>query len=240
MKILKTLILNAWFLALLLSIVVIVLLPDLFDKYQIEVVDSGRLPDIKNSKVYCQDLDHDGFSEKVYSYEDIGKHSLQVITWDGGMVDQWNLPGTIILGSNRLACGDYDRDGFDEVYTFYERSDTVFLYCIEPMDTISPLMFENMMVCRLSHRYAGPDPLIVNVEFQDINNDGKGELVFVINSGQARFPRNVFIYDLFRDTLLKSPDYGSVPNESLSLIDLDSDGKKEIYGGAKSFRAGTR
>ncbi len=229
-KNLKFYLLKSYFLALVLSFIVIIFLPNIFDKYKIEVVDQGIVETSENLKVYCNDMDNDGFSEKIYSYEYKGNHSLQVITHDGGIIDQWNPDGIIAGQEERLVCGDYDKDGFDEVYTFYQRNDTVFLYCFEPTDTLSQIYFDNKMVCKLSHQYSEPEYFIINILFQDINGDGNGDLFFVINSGRSKFPRNIFIYDIFKDTLIISEDYGSTFNFDVNLWDIDNDGKMEICG----------
>jgi len=223
--------LKPYFFAFVLSIIVIVFLPEIFNKYEIRIVDSGKLGSTTNTRVYCYDLDHDGFSEKVYSFESEGKHSFHVRTWDGGLVDQWNTHADIAGKGERLSCGDYDNDGFDEVYAFYERNDTVFLYCFEPMDTISPLIYNNKMVCTLSHQYAEPDYSILNILFQDINGDAKEDLFFVINSGKSKFPRNLFIYDILRDSIIKSEDYGNTLHDKVSFCDFNRDCKMEICGG---------
>ena len=203
----------------------------MFNKFEIRVIDSGKLKDQNKLKVYSYDLDHDGFSEQVFSYEYEGKHSLQVITWDGGIVDQWNTCGIIAGGGERLVCGDYDKDGFDEIYTFFQRSDTIMLYCFEPMDSINPLRLDNKMVCTLSRQYAEPDYSILNILFQDINGDGKEDLFFVINSGMSKFPRNLFIYDIFKDSIIISEDYGSTLHNAVSFCDINNDSKMEICGG---------
>ena len=233
---LRTYLLQPYSFAFVLSVIVIIFLPEMFNKYEIRVIGSGKLILRTNTRVYCYDLDHDGFSEQIYSYDYDGKHSLQAITYDGGVIDQWNTAGSIIPNSERLVCGDYDKDGFDEVYTFFQRSDTIFMYCFEPMDTISPILIKNKPVCTLCRQYAEPDAQIFSPKFQDINGDGKGELLFVVLSGFAKFPRNIFIYDIFRDSLLMSHDYGSILNygQILKITDLDNDGKKEICGGHRA------
>lgn len=231
---LRNYILKSWFIALVLSVVVIISLPQIFDKYKIEVLDSGQLESKLNTRVYCHDLDHDGYSEKIYSFEWYGTHSLQVYTHDGGMVDQWNTHWPMLENSERIACGDYDQDGVDEVYTFFLRSDSVFIYCFEPMDTVSPLFIQDKFVCALTRQYNEPDASVRWCCLEDMNGDANGDLLFAINSGQARFPRNIFIYDIANDTVLKNKDFGSILNTDIEIHDLNGDGYKEIIGGQKA------
>jgi len=226
-----TLFLKPWVIALLLAAIVVAFLPEFFNKYKMEIVDQGKVGSLKNMKIYCKDLDHDGFSEKILSYEYKGKHSLQAITHDGGIIDQWNT-GSLIAGkADRLVCGDYDKDGFDEVYTFYEKNDTVYLYCFEPLDKISPIYFTKKRICVLTHQYAEPEYYIQGIRFKDINGDGKSDLFFIINSGQSKFPRNLYVYDLSNDSIIVSKTYGSTLQHGVNISDIDDDGKKEISGG---------
>ncbi|MDA3907211.1 MAG: histidine kinase [Bacteroidales bacterium] len=227
---LRHFVLQSYFLALVICLSLIIFLPNIFDKYEIRIVDSGSLFVDSNTQVYNYDIDHNGYSEQIYSFDFYEKHAIQIFTHDGGMIDQWNMNGSIAGGGERLISGDYDKDGFDEIYTFYQRSDTILLYCFEPLDTISPLSFTKEILCSLNRKYAEPDHAIVNINFQDINGDDREEIIFVIISGQARFPRNIFVYDIFNDTLIKSPEFGITLNSNLNFIDFDDDGKKEIFG----------
>ena len=223
---------SSYFIAFILTIIVLGFLPDLFDKYKIEIAEKGDIESLDNFRIYCSDLNSDGNSEKIYSFDHSGKHSLLVYTYDGGMVDQWNMDGLIPGRGERLACGDYDKDGFNEIYTFLERNDTVFLYCVEPMDTINPMRINNRFICTLTHQYANPEYLILNPQFKDINADGNGDLFFVINSGKSKFPRNIFIYDIAKDSITISKNYGStLQQKDVWLFDMDNDGYLEVFGG---------
>lgn len=230
MRKIKTLLLKPWFVALILTAIVIAFLPNVFNKYKVEVIDSGTLEQNNNAHVQCHDLNNDGYSEKIISYEYDGKHSIQVITHDGGIVDQWNMGGIIAGRGQRFVCGNYDNDEFDEVYAFYQRNDSVLLECFEPMDTISPIWYTNKLVCVLSSQYAEPDYVIIKMLIEDINGDGKEELFFVINSGKSKIPRGLIIYDISKDSIINSKNYGSTLNYGVTLCDINEDGKIEFCG----------
>lgn len=205
------------------------ILPDIFDKYKIDIVDSGFQRDFVNSQIVFHDINNDGISEQIISYELAGRHSIQVLTLDGGTIDQWNTLGIPLLGK-RLTVGDFDKDGFKEIYTFYQKNDSVFLFSFEPLDSISPRQINSKLVSTLTKKYNEPDPQIVDIKLQDINGDQKEELVFIIVSGQARFPRNVLAYDISKDSLISSANYGSTLTNDLKFVDFENDGKFEITG----------
>lgn len=149
----KSFLLKPTTIAFVLSLLVIWFLPDIFSKYQIELVESGTIDNKNDLRIYSYDMDGDGFSEKILSFEHNGNHSLQLITYDGGIIEQWNTDGIIAGKGERLTVGDYDEDGYNEIYTYYQRGDSVFHYCIEPLDTISPIKYENKLITTLSHQY---------------------------------------------------------------------------------------
>jgi len=213
---------------------IITLLPNIFDKYEITIIDSGQMALTDHTIVSCCDMNNDGVSEKVFSYEYKGKHSLQVLTNDGGIIDQWNTKEIIAGNGERFVCGDYDMDGFKEVYTFFERNDSIFLYVFEPMDTISPIFINDKLLHALNSQNTEKEYFIFNTKFEDINGDGNKELFFVINSGKSKFPRNLFIYDIAVDSIFVSDDYGSTLQYKASLFDINNDGKLEICGGLKA------
>ncbi len=230
MKNLKLIILKSWFIAIIPTVAIIVLLPDLFDKFEIRKVGSGNLIEERNNPVikFC-DLDNDGFSEQIISYTWENLHSLQVVTYDGGIVDQWNMDGDIPNIGERFICGDYDNDQFDEIYPFSQTGDTIYINCFEPFDTVSPLSFSNIKICVLTHEFAKPDCAIHDGHFVDMNGDGWKDIVFSITSGYAKFPRNIYIYYINNDTLLVSPKIGTYLLNT-KIVDLDADGTPEIVG----------
>jgi two-component sensor histidine kinase len=72
-----------------------------------------------------------------------------------------------------------------------------------------------------------PDHKILPGAVEDMNGDGSGDLIFAITGGFSRHPRNVFIFDVLHNSLIKSPESGAYIKE-LFLFDLDKDGYDEI------------
>ena len=130
MKKLKHFFLKSWFIAIIPAVLVILLLPDLFDQFEVKEVNAGTLTEAVNSPLikFC-DINHDGFSEQIISYSTKNHHSLQVLTYDGGLVEQWNMKGDIAMGNLRFVSGDFDNDQFDEVYPFTQTGDSIYINC---------------------------------------------------------------------------------------------------------------
>ncbi|MBC8320451.1 MAG: histidine kinase [Bacteroidetes bacterium] len=229
----KNIVFKTWFLALIISIPVIVLLPPIFNKYQVRTIEEGRLPLIDHFRYFHFDLDHDGYSEQVRSYYDNIEeiHTVRVFRPDGGIIDQWNFDGhpPYNIDSDILVIGDYDKDGLSEIFIFCELGDTIMLNCIEPGDTFSELNFRNKKLFVLSREYSTPDYSIHDPIFADINNDNYEDIIFTTHSGFAKFPRNVYMIDLHNNTVISSAKIGTGLG-SLYLADLDQDNKFEITG----------
>lgn len=227
---LKIFFLKPYTVAAIISVVVIISLPDIFDKYVVEIIPTEKDDGKDKAISYSFDLDGDSCSEIIDSYDYNGKHSLQVITNDGGIVDQWNLKGNIPNSDNRVAFGDFDDDNYAEVYCLSDLNDTIFLFCIEPMDTIDPIWINNIPLVTLTREFNDPDYVIIKMDIVDMNNDGYSDLFLILNSGQARFPRNLYIYDIHNDTILVSDNYGITINGKAKIKDINQDGLPEIYG----------
>lgn len=226
----KSILLSSWFLALIIAAPIIFLIPDIFDKYEIRIVDSGLITGEYNLCMYHYDLDNDGYSEQIKSFRNYNNtHGIQIIKNDGGIYNQWNLDGEIPQCYERIAFGDYNNDSVNEVYVFCRIADTITLNCLLPFDTMHPLTFTNKKICILSRSYAEPDYYIDNIRLMDLNGDNNKELVFLIISGYAKFPRNIYAYDINNDTLLRSPEYGAVLDD-FTFSDLNQDNKLEIIG----------
>lgn len=228
----KSVILKSYFLSLITALIIIVFLPSMFSKYEIKLVEKGKIRPTLDAIVYHSDIDNDGNSERIVSFSNGmgGMHAIQIFTPDGGTIDQWNFDGTIInIQSERLITGDYDKDNSLEVYVFYLIEDTIFLDCFEPLDLVDPFEFKRIKIIELSREFYNPDCIINGFYFQDINGDGYEEVIIKANSRRAKFPREIYVYDIKNDTVYHSPKIGA-NLINLQIFDLDGDGKSEIFG----------
>ena len=230
LKKLRYILLKPITLSVLLGAIVIAFIPDFFEKYIVEKIPVDVGERVPNEIIHSADMDGDGNDEFLITYEYEKEHSIQVCTYDGGIIDQWNTKVKMPVQDLRIGIGDYDNDGFGEFYSFGDRNDSIFLFAFEPLDTINPLWINNIFLTTLSRKYNDPDYIFNHIEVSDITSDGNPDIFFIINSGQARIPRNLYIYDIKNDTLLTSPIYGTVPSEDVWIQDLNDDGRPEIFG----------
>lgn len=228
-------ILQPWPIALFIAIVVSwVFLGGLVNKYNIEIIEDVPLEEKYDQLAYFNDLDNDGISEKILSFQSHeNKHSIQIWSNDGGIIAQENFNGLPPLDSERIGFGDYDQDGYCELYVFCQLSDTVTLNAFEPFDEINPLQIKNFNITGLTRKYAEPEFRIRDINFIDITSDKYPDMVFTISSGFSLIPRKIYCFDIFNKKLNSTPEFGNIISP-VSICDIDNDGNYEIIGGTSA------
>ena len=137
-----SILLNPFFIGLPISVIIILLLPPIFDKYKTELVYKQYKYE---SMVYYYDLDNDSFSEYIrlhYAGNNTPKDSIYnapAIQIDTDCSVE-KLPVTLgqfnfdkkWFKNQKLYFGDFDNDGFKEVYFYTYSNDSLFLQGLDP------------------------------------------------------------------------------------------------------------
>lgn len=220
--------LSPYILALVVTLVVALFVPETA-KYVLKL-DQYFLMEKKHGQSLFSDLDGDSLSEYLISFNNkAGVHALKVSDNNREVIDQWNFSGKHPEKTHRIFTGDYDRNGYEEVYLFSESRDSLLLNIIEPLNE-GGIDRRNVFidVIRRTNRNR-PDYSIHFCGLRDIDKDGFQDLVFVVRTGFGLKPRKIYIYNTRNKHLTKSPDSGVVP-VNLQFHDIDGDGFDEIFG----------
>ena len=217
-------VLNPFFQALVVASLVILLVPMGLKKYRAGLVEMTTQFD--KSQFCFADLDHDGYSERIHTFFNEAGNVGVVIRLKGIPDEQRNFRGIYQDKSPRFILGDYDNDGKDEVYLFTLVDDSVMLQAIRISANLEHFI-QNRFIAKLGKNLKDPDFFILPGGVTDMTGDRAGDLVFGINTGFSRYPRNVFIYNIQKDTLMSSPKSGAFLG-SLYLENLDEDPFSEI------------
>ena len=213
------------FIALIMSLIIIILLPPIFVKFQAQLIKERLLQG--NNRIYYCDLKNDGTSERIHlaNNNQSGIPIIIVYENDGSFICDWTLPDPWILRSD-LYFTDFNNDGLKEIIVFTRKADSVFIngYTICPKHK---LLFRKY-VDRIFEYQGVYDSEIWNGKAIDINNDGIKELYFVLNSGYSQQPRNVYIYFPDADSIKKSPKSGLSIVKTPVFVDINNDNKDEI------------
>ena len=233
----KTILLNIiaspFFLAIPVSILIIIFLPNPSSKYKIELV-SRKVANKPNSKMQSCDLNGDGKDERIISFHNAVKSeaAIKVMTNDDTNYDAWNFHGYFQKSGNDMFCANLNNDAFGEVYVFYYKDDSVFLGIVQPFPK-KEILLQKKFITTVLRRNGKIDFSINLIKEADLNKDGLKELVFIINAGFSRQPRAIFVYDLLNDTITSSLSFGIFLSR-LTITDLDNDSIPEIYCGSST------
>ena len=211
-------------------IILIFLIPDFFQKYDVEIIKKIKLSESKH--VYYTDLNNDGISEMVSCGYNGGINNqirIQHFNLNDLIYGHWLLKGEWLKQYKPLFA-DYNNNDFQEVYCFTIVKDSIFLNSKELMKS-DGLHFENRFVCIAGQGKDGRyDVKGTFLDMQDIDGDGFKEVIFVLHAGYSRYPRGLFIYNIIKDSLMQTPVSASFPNLRFSKMDINGDGINEITG----------
>ncbi|MCK4663591.1 MAG: histidine kinase [Bacteroidales bacterium] len=221
---------NPFFLALVISSVIIYFLPPVFDKYKVKLIEKSK--NHGGSIIDYQDLDYDSFSEKILFVPNYPNKASVLVHTKNKIVDQWNFTGKLFyLIQHKFI--DYDANNFKEVILFTYKNDSIFLNCFEPLAK-NGIFVSDRFITTFKRVVGKKDFNIEIVGFSDLNNDGFLEIIFYITTGFSRQPRNLFAYDIYKDKLLISPK-SCTHIKNCILYDIDNDGFTEILVDNNAF-----
>jgi len=217
--------LSPFVLALIPSVLVFMVVPFRNDRYLLNLDSRKNIP--ANTYYQFDDLDNDGNSEKIMAFERSNSSGVTIYR-DNNTLNQWNVRGSLDFAQKRTLyiTADCNNDGRKEVYLFTLNNDSLFLHCIE--DFSNPgFKFRNRFIARIGHGIKAADPDILPAIPQDLDGDGRKELLFGISTGFSKFPRKVYAYFTSSDSLISSPE-ASMFLLGILESDINRDGKMEI------------
>lgn len=132
--------LHPYVISLLIAIGVIFLLPNYFSKYQL-VEDFDKNFTTVNNKFFYEDIDGDGFSERVILFDNLNygnNASYHIYKANGDVVDQFNLD-TKFPKSKIAWFQDANFNGTKEIYILTKSNDSIFLNIQEHIDFKRPI-----------------------------------------------------------------------------------------------------
>jgi len=216
---------SPWIIGILGLIILLISGPVDFEPYRLaELSTVGTLDNIS----YWYDLDHDGNSEFLeFRVSDQNPASVYVFDRNNYFLDIVNLGGHWIKRPI-FTIDDWDRDGSPELYSLVRRNDSLFVTQNSFLD-----MSDNQkrkFVTLLQSNRLDFTMTMHSMKLTDNNGDGHPELIFVLSAGYQRQPRAVFAWDLFHDSIYRSPLSGANIPYEFEFCDLNGDGVEEILG----------
>ncbi len=199
---------SPFFLAVPLTVVIIVFLPIIYSKYEVRLLHSEPVNKPGSREIFV-DLNHNGKSERIVFFNNyINKEaSVKIMTHEGVNYDQWNFNGYFQLQPKQFFWADLDGDGYLEVYLFYYHNDSVFLGAFQPYPD-KRWLFKKRLISKVWTKDGKIDYSIPFIKAVDMDGDGYKDLVFTLLAGYSRQPRSIFIFNLRKNTLISSLSTG--------------------------------
>lgn len=214
---------NRFFIAVVISAVLIYFLPEYFAKHGLQLADKEL---IENKRVYYNDLDGDGKSEKITYYYNLMRDVCYMIhTSNGSLKDQYNFEGKFTNDDvKQLWFLDADNNGYNEIYNLTQRQDSVFLNITEPF-LESGLNLKNIFIDVVSP-YSEVYEVSESIEAYKLSGNSN-KVAFVLYTGFSANPRHLYLYNIRANTVKKSPHLVN-KSKIVDVVDLNQDGFDEI------------
>ena len=229
-ELLRRLIFHPIFLSLIISFVGYYLLSFNFNKSIFHPLETISFKHGGQDLYY--DFDNDEELERIsLAYNNEVDKYPQVTIYSNGqaLYDQWHLSGQW-LAYHKPIIGDFDGDGFKEMYTVTKSNDSLFLHGIEFLGDQGHFI-NHRFVSKANWNYRNQiDVYLVGGNLQDADYDGKSDLYFILYAGFSMFPRNVFLYNIETDSLHISPHSGAGIYAQPIFEDINKDSLENIMG----------
>ncbi len=203
----------SFFLATILIVIILIIT----DKYRISVLNKENSH--PNRIYYYHDLDKDGNSEKLnFQKNNVGRIGLLVYE-NNKIINHWNFEGE--WGQiDHPFIADLNIDGKDEIFIFSQINDSLYLHCVDPIN--NRVVFRNKAITKVYKAHGIYDYGIYKGVLYDMDSDGIKEIYFSISTGYSTKPRNLFVYNYKKDTVIVSPE-SCAPLFSPIAYDFDYD-----------------
>lgn len=220
--------LQPYVLALVPAWVIVILLPDLFSRYNLQVYSEDKIG-LSSNVIRIRDLDGDGKREFIrIGYNGVGQASFQVRRYDKSIVGQWNIMGDLIHASSHWTFYDINDNGCDDFFFISYQDSLVYLRVFDFCDTTNGHIRYEVKLIDDFHAKHENDLSATPIIFSDLDQDDTPELVFGLNAGFSVYPRNLFVVNLESGRVTQLPYFCNRQSPKF-LYDWNNDGQPEIF-----------
>ena len=179
-----------------------------------------------NKGVYIyKDLNDNGKSEKIiFNYMRKPLNDDIIVYKDNNVIiDQFNT----FAHSDPLwiYTEDYNNDGYDEIFMFSQLDDSLFL-SVADLKTDEYILQHQLIMSKPDSAITAItktwDIQVLPSKLLKLTKDSSPQLIFIINTGYAIYPRGVYAYDIKKKKITEKYEIGA-GIEELQFSDLNSD-----------------
>jgi len=221
-KVIKVLI-HPFFIGLVITVIILCFAMPEVSRYRVEMVEKISME--RHRALFFSDLDQDGNSEEIIMEDLPGMLKLMLLR-DSRVIEQFNLM-SVPLNLKYFSAGDYNHDGYNELYYLTMRNDSIFLNILDPLVKRNFIVRERLIFYSDTISFENEFPETKTLDLVRYSGDSNEQLVFSLSAGFNRQPRRIYRYDIDNDCLEASPASGASIFNALPC-DLDRDSTPEI------------
>ena len=193
-------------LSVFIGFAIILLLPPVFELYKVKLIK--HIIDNPKTLTAFYDLDNDGYSEEIMLMETNKNKPSILIKTDGKVIGKQLYFDGSFLKNQFYIFGNHNNDSLNEIYVFTFYNDSIFIHGIDPFSKEDGY-FIKKFIDKNSLNIESYKCDVFDCKNSDFDNDDCNEIVFAINAGLSVYPRNIYAYNIAKDTVYKSPESGS-------------------------------
>lgn len=194
--------LNPFFIAFVITVCIVFVTPNVFEKYEIIKVSNETISN--NKRVVFEDIDSNGKSEKLTFLGRKERRASYILQDENGaIVDQFNLESRYPNHKN-FWFQDANKNGVKELYIVTKSHDSIFLNIHEHF-VKNGLWKEKIFIGKIAY-YKEGYTFSISRGLQGFTNPLEiNDIIFGINSGFGLSPRQIYKYDYKTNIVKKSP-----------------------------------
>lgn len=220
----RELLIHTGFISFLIWMLVVLAFPAGFSRYRVRHIAEKYSPG--RTILFYDDLDSDGNSEGIsFDLNDL-KQTKIIVSRDDKIVDQYDLRYQPV-DAIRSFTGDYNNDNCKELYVFTANRDSIFMNIIDPLKSGKIILKDRFIDFRRIAEKSIDKPQIKPVTLTGKKAVKFHDLFFSISTGYSLQPRNVYRYEIQKDSLIRSPESGAALGQC-TLSDINNDGRPEV------------
>jgi len=177
--------------ALAAGLLIIILLPPIFEKYKAEIIDHQNI--YYNNHLIFDDVNMDGFSERI-SISIVNSNFSYVNFYDekNALSNVWNIHGKV--NTNSLSFCDYNNDSKKEIYLLSLCNDSIFLNKYE-IGARHQGKSERIYITTIPKHYEQPDYGTSEIIHRDLDGDSFKEAIFSVYGEYSLYPRKIYCHN---------------------------------------------
>ncbi len=214
--------------SLIISLIALYLFSKTILPYEFQVKAKTKLDSPTNKCLVYHDLNNDGFEERLSFTNDLNNQFYYVKVYQDykeGLIDQFNFNNRIVL--RNFVFFDVNNDGWKDVLIFTYNNEALYLSIVDVKNTTFVQKEQAILPSSPDRARQNWDIHSINARMVSFSQNQAPQLLFALNSGYAKLPRCLCLYDLHRRKIVKRFDHHMGPTNFV-VVDLDNDGKKEI------------